>query len=180
MRLLALAAAMMVSVLSLPTWAANVAVADSQAAVSATEFSKKTFDKLNTDMKPQRDRLDQLRKEIAAMQDKFNKNGSIMSDKERGDLQKQAQSKVNEFEALAQSLQKRAQEVQQDMVQKMYPKMEKVVEEIRKAGNYDIIIEKKNVIWADANVDITKQIVDKLNVEMASEPVSTTPSAGKK
>jgi hypothetical protein len=47
------------------SFAGNVAVADSQSAIMATEVAKKTFEKLNADMKPQRDRLEQLRKDIA-------------------------------------------------------------------------------------------------------------------
>ena len=60
-------------------------------------------------------------------------------------------------------MQKRANEVQQEMLKKKKKKTEVVVEEIRKAGNYDIIIEKKNVIFADPAVDITKKITEKLN-----------------
>ena len=177
MRSLSMAAAVLLSSISIAATAGTVAVADSQSAVMSTDYAKKTFDKLNADMKPQRDRLDQLRKEISGMEEKFQKNGSIMSDKEKQDLQKQAESKLNEFNGLAQSVQKRAQEVQQDMVQKMLPKMEIAVEEIRKAGNIDVIVEKKNVIWAEPAIDITKKITEKLNAAMVNAPVTTTPAA---
>jgi outer membrane protein len=150
-------------VLSAPVLAGNVAVADSQSAILATEVAKKTFEKLNADMKPQRDRLEQLRKDIAAIEEKFQKNASVMSDKDKRELQKQAEAKINEFKTLADAVQKRANEVQQDMLKKLIPKTEVVVEELRKAGNYDIIIEKKNVIFADPSVDLTKKITDKLN-----------------
>ncbi|HNJ87817.1 MAG TPA: OmpH family outer membrane protein, partial [Agitococcus sp.] len=83
--------------------------------------------------------------------------------KDKRDLQKQAESKLNEFKNLADAVQKRANEVQQEMLKTLIPKTEVVVEEIRKAGNYDIIIEKKNVIFADPAVDITKKITEKLN-----------------
>jgi outer membrane protein len=43
--------------ISSTSFAGNVAVADSQAAIMATNVAKKTFEKLNADMKPQRDRL---------------------------------------------------------------------------------------------------------------------------
>lgn len=170
----------MLAVVSLQASAVGiVAVADSQSAVLGTEYAKKTFDKLNADMKTQRDRLDVLRKDISALQEKFQKNGSIMSDKEKQDLQKQYEAKANEFSGLADSLQKRAQEVNQDMLQKMYPKLEAAVDEIRKANNIDIIIEKKNVIWAEPTVDITKKITEKLNGAMANvAPPSTAPAAG--
>ena len=163
MRFTLLVAAAALTMVSLPVLAGNVAVADSQTAIMATDAAKKTFDKLNTDMKPQRDRLDTLRKDIAGFEEKFQKNASVMSDKDKRDLQKQAEAKINEFKSLADAVQKRAQEVQQDMLKSLIPKTEVVVEELRKAGNYDIIIEKKNVIFADPSVDLTKKITEKLN-----------------
>lgn len=143
--------------------AGNVAVADSTAAIMATELAKKTFEKLNADMKPQRDRLEKLRADIAAIEDKFKKNASVMSDKDKRDLQKQAEAKISEFKGLAETVQQRANETQQEMLKVLIPKTETVVEDIRKAGNYDIIIEKKNVIFADPSADITKKITDRLN-----------------
>jgi len=163
MRFTSLVVVSLCVVLSAPVLAGNVAVADSQSAILATEVAKKTFEKLNADMKPQRDRLEQLRKDIAAIEEKFQKNASVMSDKDKRELQKQAEAKINEFKGLADAVQKRANEVQQDMLKKLIPKTEVVVEELRKAGNYDIIIEKKNVIFADPSVDLTKKITDKLN-----------------
>ena len=163
MRFTLLVAAAALTMVSLPVLAGNVAVADSQTAIMATDAAKKTFDKLNADMKPQRDRLDTLRKDIAGFEEKFQKNASVMSDKDKRELQKQAEAKINEFKSLADAVQKRAQEVQQDMLKSLIPKTEVVVEELRKAGNYDIIIEKKNVIFADPSVDLTKKITEKLN-----------------
>jgi Skp family chaperone for outer membrane proteins len=49
------------------------------------------------------------------------------------------------------------------MLKVLIPKTEVVVEDLRKAGNYDIIIEKKNVIFATPEVDLTQKITDKLN-----------------
>mgnify|MGYP000898322595 FL=1 len=79
MRFTLLVAAAALTMVSLPVLAGNVAVADSQTAIMATDAAKKTFDKLNADMKPQRDRLDTLRKDIAGFEEKFQKNASSHS-----------------------------------------------------------------------------------------------------
>jgi outer membrane protein len=146
--------------------ATNVVVADSTAAVMSTDYAKKTFEKLNADMKPQRERLELLRKDLSGIEEKFQKNSSIMTDKEKGELQTQARQKLEEFNNLAQAVQKRAQDVQQEMIQKMYPKLEAAVDEIRKTKKIDMIVERKNVIWSDAANDITKEITTKLNAAM--------------
>jgi len=168
MRSIKLACALALGLAAAVSHAGTVAVADSQAAVMSTDYAKKTFEKLNKDLEPQRSRLEQLRKELSAIEEKFQKNGAIMSAKEKTDMQNSARQKLDEFNNLAQALQKRAQDVQQEMVQKMLPKMEAAVEEIRQAANIDIIIERKNVIWSEPSTDITKKITEKLNAAMAA------------
>ena len=143
--------------------AANVVVADSQAALMATDVAKKAIEKLQGELKTQRDRMDAIRKEVKAIEDRFQKDASVLSEAEKKNLQKQAESKLSEYRNLAETVQKRSQEVQGELLQRMIPKMETVIDELRKANGYDIIIEKKNVIFADPSADITRKITEKLN-----------------
>lgn len=143
--------------------AANVVVADSQAALMATDVARKSVEKLQGELKPQRDRMDAIRKEVKAIEDRFQKDGSVLSETDKKNLQKQAESKLSEYRNLAEAVQKRTQEVQAELLQRMVPKMEMVIDELRKANGYDIIIEKKNVIFADTTADITRKITEKLN-----------------
>jgi outer membrane protein len=116
----------------------------------------------------QRDRMGQLKTDIEGLEAKAKKDGPTMSDKEKQALQKQAEGKIQEFNNLAQTVQKRSQEVQNDLLQRMIPKMEEVIDELQKTNKYDIIIEKKNVIFADPGVDLTKKITEKLNAATAA------------
>lgn len=143
--------------------AANVVVADSQAALMATEVAKKAVEKLQGELKTQRDRMDAIRKEVKVIEDRFQKDASVLSEAEKKNLQKQAESKLSEYRNLAETVQKRSQEMQGELLQRMIPKMETAIDELRKANGYDIIIEKKNVIFADPSADITRKITEKLN-----------------
>lgn len=145
----------------------KIAVADSQMALMASDAAKKAVEKLQSDMKVQRDRMAQLKDEIEALDAKAKKDGAVMSAKDKQELQKQAESKIQEFNNLGQTIQRRTQEVQNDLLQRMIPKMEAAIEEIQKTAKYDIIIEKKSVIFADPAVDITKKITEKLNAASA-------------
>jgi len=59
------------------SWAAaanaptRIAVLDREAAILATNAAQAAQEKLATDMKPQRDKLEQLRKDIKAMEEKL-------------------------------------------------------------------------------------------------------------
>ncbi len=141
----------------------NVAVADSNAAVLASNYAKTTVQTLNNSLKPQRDRLEQLQRELQALQARFEKDAKVMSDKDRQALQAQAQSKLNEFNSTGEGLQRRIEDTQTSMLKVLMPKMEKVVEGLRKEGGYDIIIEKKYAIWANPTVDLTTKMTERLN-----------------
>lgn len=150
-------------VLSPAANANNVAVADSQAAVLASNAAKQTISGLNTSLKSQRDRLEQLRKDITGIQERFQKDGAVMSDKDKQALQAQAQSKLNDYNGTAEGVQRRIEEAQTTMLKTLMPKLEAIIEDLRKEGNYDIIIEKKYVIFAVPTADLTKKITDRLN-----------------
>lgn len=148
---------------SVPAFAQKIAVADSQMALMASDAAKKAVDKLQLELKVQRDRMAQLKTEIEGIEARARRDGAVMSEKDKKDLQKQAESKVQEYQSLAQVVQKRTQDVQNDLLQRMIPEMEKAIEDLQKTNKFEIIIEKKNVIFVDPSVDITKKITEKLN-----------------
>lgn len=143
--------------------AQNIAVADSLAAFWSTDAAKKALEDMNKSIKPQRDRLQALTKEIEDLRKRMAADQRVMSPADMQRLQNQAQGKINEYNSAAEGVQKRIEETEANVQKAMMPKMEKVVEELRKEGNYSIIIEKKYAIWADPTVDLTKKIVDRMN-----------------
>lgn len=157
--------AIVASLVAAPVFAdGKIAVADIQAAYWNTDQAQKTRTSLEAQLKPQRDRMEALKKEIKALEVKFQKDGSVMSDKDKADLQKQGEAKVSEFQSLQQQMQKKMQDAQQDLLTRMGPKLDAVVEELRKAGGYEMILDRKATIGnIDPSVDLTKKITDKLN-----------------
>lgn len=105
--------------------ATNVAVADTQAAFLASNFAKKTVDDLNATLKPQRDKLEQLRAQLQALEARFEKDGKVMTDADRKALQAQAQSKMNEYTSTAQGVQRRIEETQATMEKLSGPRWKK-------------------------------------------------------
>jgi outer membrane protein len=158
-------AGLLAGLLAAPVFAAEskIVVADSQAALMNSEAAKKVVAGLQAEMKVQRDRMVQLKGEIEALEAKAQKNGPTMSDKDKKDLQKLGEGKFQEYNNLAQTVKERTQEAQNALLQKMIPKMEAIIDNLQKTNHYDIIIEKKNVIFADPAVDLTKKITEMLN-----------------
>lgn len=150
------------------TWAASnaptrIAVLDREAALLGTNAAQAAQDKLAADMKPQRDKLEQLRRDIKGMEEKFVKEAATMSERDKKALREQADQKANEFNTLIAQVQKRTQDAQQDLLNRLLPSMQAVLDEMRKTGNFDVIMDRRGVIYVDPELDLTKRVVERLN-----------------
>ena len=86
MRFVSVAAAIISTMMAVPSFAGGVAVADAQAAIMGTDVAKAAFDKLANELKPQRTRIETLQKDIATIEEKFKKNSAVMAEKDKKDL----------------------------------------------------------------------------------------------
>lgn len=141
----------------------RIAVIDREAALLATDAAKAAQDKLNADMKPQRERLEQLRRDIKGLEEKFQKDAATMSERDKKALRDQADVKAGEFNKLIQQLQQRTSEAQQDLLNRLLPTMQGVLDDLRKAGNYDLVLDRRGAIYVDPELDLTRRVTERLN-----------------
>lgn len=141
----------------------RIAVIDREAALLSTDAARAAQDRLNADMKPQRDKLEQLRRDIKGLEEKFQKEAATMSERDKKALRDQADAKAAEFNKLIQQVQQRTSDAQQELLNRLLPGMQSVLDEMRKAGNYDVILDRRSVIYADPEVDLTKRVAERLN-----------------
>jgi outer membrane protein len=151
---------------ALPAFAADgtkIAMLDREAALLASNAARTAQEKLNAEMKPQRDRLDALRNDIKAMEQRFQKESATMSESNKKALRDQADKKAQEFNTLIQQVQERTQQAQQDLLKRLLPNLEGILDDLRKAGDYDIILDRRSAVYVAPELDLTKRVVDRLN-----------------
>ena len=136
---------------------------DREAALLASNAARTAQEKLNAEMKPQRDRLDALRNDIKAMEQRFQKESATMSESNKKALRDQADKKAQEFNTLIQQVQERTQQAQQDLLKRLLPNLEGILDDLRKAGDYDIILDRRSAVYVAPELDLTKRVVDRLN-----------------
>lgn len=152
------------AVVSTPVLAnVKVAIVDTRAALYSTNAAKKMDTEVTNAMKPQRDRMAAIQKEVNESTEKFKKNQQVMSDKDKASLQNNVNQLMAEYQQLGQVIENRRQATQQELLQSLLPKFEKVVEDIRKAEGYTIILERSSALYADPSLDLTKKITERLN-----------------
>lgn len=141
----------------------KIAVVNVQRAIGESEEAKKLIAKLESDLGPDQTTVKNLGASITQLQEKFNKDGDVMSDPEKRKLQKDIEDKQIEYQFQVNKLQKVVNERQQDILQQMAPKLDAVLKDIIAKEQYDLVIHRQNVLYVDPKFDITAQVTEKLN-----------------
>jgi outer membrane protein len=141
----------------------KIAVVNVQRAIGECDEAKAMISKLESDLGPDQTTVKNLGASITQLQEKFNKDGDVMSDAEKRKLQKDIEDKQIEYQFQVNKLQKVVNERQQDILQQMAPKLDAVLKDIIAKDAYDLVIHRQNVLYVDAKYDITSQVTEKLN-----------------
>lgn len=145
--------------------AGRIAFVDREGALLASKPAQDAQSRLQVELKPQRDRLEQLQKDIRGYEDKFKKDGATMSDSQKKALNDQAGAKMSEYNNLIQQSQKRVADAQQDLLNKTLPTINKTLDDLRKEGGYDMILDSRAVVYGDPANDLTQKLTDRLNAQ---------------
>ena len=107
---------------------------------------------------------------LQALQAKYQKDQAILSETERKTLQKQAEDKAGEFQRLGQAVTEAKQRTEQELQGTLVPKVRAIIEELRKANKYDVVLERQaGVLAVDPALDLTRKVIDKLNAAPAAK-----------
>lgn len=141
----------------------KIAFVNPMQAISQSEEVQASQLEMQSDMGDEREKLQRLQQEIQQIEQKLQKENMTLSDKEKQNLQDERESKMIEARQLSKLVQKRMQGEQQEIVEKMRPKVMKAVEEIANEEGYDVVLNIQAIMYAQDGMDITEQVVQKLN-----------------
>ncbi len=142
----------------------KIAVVNVQRAIGECDEAKALIAKLESRSRCRQDRRQESRiPQITQLQEKFVKDGDVMSDPEKRKLQKEIEDKQIDYQFQVNKLQKVVNERQQDILQQMAPKLDAVLKDIIAKDQYDLVIHRQNVLYVDPKYDITAQVTETLN-----------------
>jgi outer membrane protein len=141
----------------------KIAVVNVQRAIGESEEAKALIAKLESDLAADNTAVKNLNSQINQLQEKFVKDGDVMSDPEKRKLQKEIEDKQGDYQFQVNKLQKVVNERQQDILGQMAPKLDAVLKDIIAKEQYDLVIHRQNVLYADPKHDITAQVTEALN-----------------
>jgi outer membrane protein len=141
----------------------KVAVVDVQRAILNTEQAKAFMAQIQQEFKKEEDEIRAIQSDAAAVLERLQKDGEVMSDAEKAKLEKQIQDKNNDYVYLRKKLQSKVDDRQRELFSGVDEKMQKAVEEIVKEGDYDVILPRQAALYVSELYDITNKVTEKLN-----------------
>lgn len=157
---------MLFAILMLPLVALadlKVAVVDPMQAIVESEEVKSRNARLESSLEGESQRLRRLRDDIAKIEERLQRDGMTMSRDERNRLTEEGEAKSVEFQALQQTLQRRVNTDRQDLMESMEPKVVRAIEDIAGEMGLDMVISAQAAIYIKPELDITKQVIQRLN-----------------
>lgn len=141
----------------------KIAVVDVQRAILNSEHAQDLLAQIQDEFKGDEQEVKDIQAEAAKMLQRLQKDGDVMSDAEKRKLQQQIQEKNQDFQYLRDKLQKRIQSRQQELFAGTDEQVQKAIQELVMAEDYDLVIPRQAALYVDDLYDITGKVTEKLN-----------------
>ncbi len=122
--------------------------------------------------------LNERQKQAQGLQEKLDKSGAVMSEAARVDLTKQVERANVDMQRATQDAQAEVQELQQQLQEEFQRRIAPIIEAVGKERGLHYIFNgpDSGLVWADAALDITADVVKKFDAAMKT---ATPPAAPK-
>ncbi|MDM1781795.1 OmpH family outer membrane protein [Acinetobacter indicus] len=142
--------------------AAGIGVIDLERVVENSTYLKQQNTAFQQKIQPQTTKIDQLSKELEALQQRAQANSKI-SDTEKQKMSAQYQTKLQELAQLQQTVQGSVQSSIQQIRTVFDGRVKQIAEQLRKENNLDVVLNKNSTLTYDAKYDLTDKMIQKVN-----------------
>jgi outer membrane protein len=120
--------------------------------------------------------LNEKNKQLTTMQQKLEKEGSVMSASAAADLQKNIEKTTLEVQRFTQDAQAEVQELQQSLQQEFQQRLEPVLQQVATEMGLQFVFNGPDagLVWADSSLDISAEVIKKLD---SAKPPAAKPAA---
>lgn len=141
----------------------KVAVVDVQTAILNSEEAKRLLSQIQEEFAAEEEEIVQIQSEAAAIMERMQKDADVISDAEKRRMQGQIESLNNDFVYERQKLQRAIEQRQGELFSGMNQRVQKAIEELVLAEDYDLIIPRQAALYVGDLYNITRKVTEKLN-----------------
>lgn len=137
----------------------KIGVIDMRTIVSTAPQAKDAMEKLKKEFKVREDKIISTEKSLKEKAEKLQRNAAVMSEADKGKLEKEVMAGQRELQRLQTEFREDAGTRQQEEMKKIIEKVNAAVASVAKKENYDLVIQSEVVPFSSSKVNITDQVI---------------------
>lgn len=157
------------AVASAPAPSARVGVVDIQRVLARSAAGVGAREQLERERAVMQKEMDGRRQELEKLREELEKKGPLMTADSRREKQDGFERKRRDAARLADDLQKELEKKEQAMLQRVLQDLSGIIERVAKDKGYAVIVERRGLLWAAVDADLTDEIIRVYDQESASK-----------
>jgi outer membrane protein len=123
---------------------------------------KEEKDKMEADLKKKGAEIENIRKRLE-------RESMVMGKEMREEKERESRIKINDFKSLQKKYRANLQKLEGGLMNQLKTDIDEIVQQIGKKGGYLLIINKFGVLYSPNSIDITDNVIGKLNAKYAKK-----------
>ncbi len=140
----------------------KIGVVDLQKIMQTATQMKSIQEKLEKEFKPRRDKLVAMEDGLKKDMEKFKRDGAIMSQSQKKELEKKIVTTQQLFEREGQQYQQELSTAHNEAMEEFYNKIRAAIAKIAESDKYDIVIQKDAAPFSGEKLDVTAKVMQEI------------------
>ncbi|KMQ75372.1 OmpH family outer membrane protein [Marinobacter subterrani] len=141
----------------------KIGVVDLRQALFSSDDAKAFSESLQKDFAGEEAKVREVQEQARKLQERLKKDGAMMNETERNKLAGEFQEKVKEFNYLKQKLDATVSQRKQAFLEEARPEVDAAVKELLEENELDLILPSEAVVYVKPEMNLTSQLLEKLN-----------------
>ena len=141
----------------------KIVVINAEQAILQSEEGKAKIEAIRTAVEADELKIQSLSDQMKSLQERLAKDVDVISDGEKQKLQKEIENLNIDAQFELQKYQKKGNELQQDLMREMTPKLQAVLQDLIEVEGYDLVMPRAGLLYTNAKHNITRKVTEKLN-----------------
>ena len=141
----------------------KIVVINAEQAILRSEEGKAKIEAIRTAVEAEDLKIKSLIDQMKSLQERLAKDAEVISDGEKQKLQKEIEDLNIDAQFELQKYQKKGNELQQDLMREMTPKLQAVLQDLIEVEGYDLVMPRAGLLYTNAKHNITRKVTEKLN-----------------
>jgi len=141
----------------------KIAVVNVQEAMSQIPQAAVLMQTLEAEFKDEKGVIEQLQKDLTFEDENLKRNGSLMSEKEKTDLQNKMADLYQQYQVKVKEFQQKVSLRKNEETNKLLALVTQAVDNISAKDKYDLVLSKQAVVFSKPAIDITVKVVEQVS-----------------